>query len=311
MTTRFLLCLTILAISSSHAFGLPEKKTERVDGRPSSAVISGGASNDGGSSTTEVVIVRSPTQINVSIAPEAAHIGKSAEIVIVVNIGSAMLALDRLGNLSPLDELKIPIFTSIARLGQHYQRHFFSGSFADSDIGEYQIFIGYRLRTGTGVITHVTSIGDIIYNVEPIRLKVQSIPAGLTLSRTKNCRFVLCVPGGGEHIAIPYKCELPSCAKTLNSGLYGPNPLAEHGHYSLAARSGDFTIASVKAIDLNGGTNVSVQGLQAGQVIREGEEVWFSLTSGLTGGRQALLQWTIEAEGLGIIFIDTLSFKSN
>lgn len=290
-----LVFLSILAISSSHAFGLPPKKTERVDGRPSTAVISGGASNDGGLTTTDEVSVRFPVEINVSIVPEAEHIKKHVEIVVVVNIGDSMLVLDHLGNLSPLNEMRIPSFKNIT-LGQNNRVQLFRGSFADSDIGEYGIFVGYRLWSALLART----VGDIIYTVEPISLRVQAPPAGLTLYKS-----------WGEYVPIPYKCELPSCVKTKNAGYGGPDPVPTHGRYRLAARPGNFTISSIEAVDLNGATFAFVQGLEVGQIIPDGEEVAFTLVSGLTGGKTALLQWTIEVEGLGIIFIDTLSFKSN
>lgn len=148
---------------------LPVKRTGRVDGIPSNAVISGGTSADGGLTTTNVVNAMSQVSINISITPESEHIGKTGNLVVVVNVGSAMLVLNHLGQWSPLSENNIPFFRSVAKLEQLNHLELFSGAFAESYIGEYNIFTGY-------LVDGSTAIGDIIYNVEPIILKVLPPP---------------------------------------------------------------------------------------------------------------------------------------
>jgi len=118
--------------------------------------------------------------------------------------------------------------------------------------------------------------------------------------------------GGGDYnkISFPYFCERPSCYKQSNVTVLGSSTYT-HQTYKLVAKGKDFTITSVTAVDLNGSTRAWFEGLEEGTIVRAGEEIEFSLVSMLTGGQQALLQWSFEIEGEGVQFINTVSFQSN
>jgi len=113
-----------------------------------------------------------------------------------------------------------------------------------------------------------------------------------------------------DEISFPYFCERPNCFKQVNATVLGTSTYT-HQTYKLVAKGKDFTITSTTATDLNGSTNAWFEGLEEGTIIHDGEELEFSLVSMLTGGHQALLQWSFEVDNEGVQFIDTVSFQSN
>lgn len=80
-------------------------------------------------------------------------------------------------------------------------------------------------------------------------------------------------------------------------------------NYVFIAEGKDFVVASLNAADLNGVVDVWFDGLEEGMIIKANTEVAFSLVSELPAS--GTLQWTIGIEGLGIQFVNTITFSGN
>ena len=118
--------------------------------------------------------------------------------------------------------------------------------------------------------------------------------------------------GGDDYdkINFPYFCKQPGCYKQSNVTVLGSSTYT-HQTYKLVAQGKDFTITSITAVDLNGFTSAWFEGLEEGSIVKAGEEIEFSLVSTLSGGQQALLQWSFEVEDKGVQFVNTVFFQSN
>ncbi len=141
---------------------LPARLTQRVDGRTSTAVISGGVYNSSNALITQVA-APAQVEIGVSIAPEAADVGQSVQILVVIEMAGAMLMVNSSGAILPLDESNLQFFTTRASMSAKEDITLFNGSLGTGDRGAYNIFVGYT-RTGD------TNPGNIIFNAAPISL---------------------------------------------------------------------------------------------------------------------------------------------
>lgn len=144
---------------------LPVRQTMRVDGRPSSAVISGGVYTTANTLTNRAA---APAQLEIgaSIAPEADDVGRSIRILVVVEVGGAMLTVNADGAIVPFDETNLQFFTSRASAATKENLTIFNGVLTAGDRAAYNIFVGY-LRDGD------LNQGNIIYNAEPISLVIE------------------------------------------------------------------------------------------------------------------------------------------
>lgn len=141
---------------------LPVRLTQRVDGRSSTAVISGGIYNSANALATQAT-APAQVEIEVSIAPEPEDVGQSVQILVVVEVGGAMLTVNSAGAILPFDETNLQFFTSREAVAALETFTLFDGVLATGDRGSYNIFVGY-LRTGD------MNQGNIIYNAVPISL---------------------------------------------------------------------------------------------------------------------------------------------
>lgn len=129
------------------------------------------------------------------------------------------------------------------------------------------------------------------------------LPGSLSLETT-SC-FILNSLCDWDPAGIPY-----NRSSTSSVSVAGTNTIS-HGHFRLTARNQDYQVGDVVATDENGVTTAQIDGLESGQVIEAGEQVTFSILSGLTGGQQAKLKYTIDIDGLGRIFTYTINLVSN
>ena len=114
------------------------------------------------------------------------------------------------------------------------------------------------------------------------------------------------------NLSAPYICDLPDCPYMAVGNISSTGALPSSwtfGKIRLKAKSQALRITSVTASDLNGVTTAWVEGLEAGTVIPQGQEVRFTLRSGFKANQQLILKWEIQAEGLGTIFLHTYKMK--
>ncbi|MDP2286054.1 MAG: hypothetical protein Q8L06_18090 [Pseudohongiella sp.] len=144
---------------------LPVRQTMRVDGRPSTAIISGGVYTTANTLTNRAA-APAQLEIEVSIAPEADDVGRSIRILVVVEVAGAMLTVNADGAIVPFDENNLQFFTSRAAAAAKETLTIFNGILTAGDRAAYNIFVGY-LRDGD------LNQGNIIYNAEPISLVIE------------------------------------------------------------------------------------------------------------------------------------------
>jgi hypothetical protein len=144
---------------------LPARLTQRVDGRPSTAVIAGGVYNSA-NALTNLAAAPAQLEISVSITPEADDVGRSIRILVVVEVGGAMLTVNADGAIVPFDENNLQFFSSRASAAAQENLTIFNGTLTAGDRAAYNIFVGY-LRDGD------LNQGNIIYNAEPISLVIE------------------------------------------------------------------------------------------------------------------------------------------
>lgn len=144
---------------------LPARVTTDVNGNPSTAVVSGAASTDGGVTYTNTVTAPQHVNIRINIAPTAAHVGQSAEVVIVVQIGGQLLSLNEDGVFLPFNEYNLVSFRTISELQVNNEMTVFDGVLMPADVGQYIIYAGY--------VPGAFVANNIIYNAEGIDLTVQ------------------------------------------------------------------------------------------------------------------------------------------
>lgn len=145
---------------------LPQKHTERVDGSSSSARIAGGVRLTATEQLTEEFVAPAQVSIMVDIVPEPAHVGRSAALVVAIAVHGELYLLDGSGSLYALDEANVRHFKLISELSTSNSYELFRGVLGILDRGDYEIFVGY-LPEGE------SSLGQIIYSAEPIRLSVR------------------------------------------------------------------------------------------------------------------------------------------
>lgn len=141
------------------------KKTERVDGRSSTAVISGGVFNSQGNLTDRLTAPAS-LSIRVAIEPEPVDVGQSVQILVVVEVAGTLMTLNSSGQILPFNENNLQFFTSRASISAKEEIELFNGVLGTGDRASYNIFVGY-LRTGD------LNQGNIIYNAQPIGLVIE------------------------------------------------------------------------------------------------------------------------------------------
>ena len=112
---------------------------------------------------------------------------------------------------------------------------------------------------------------------------------------------------GFDERTIPYLCVPSNCSKQSSATIIGTNSRT-HGEFKIVAEGKSYKITSISATNVDGNVSASINGLEVGQVIKPNKEVSFTTVSGLTGGAKAVLQWSVEVEGEGVIFTDTISF---
>jgi Tol biopolymer transport system component len=141
------------------------RKTERVDGRPSTAVISGSVFDNSGA-RTERLTAPARLSIKVAIAPEPADIGQALQILVVVEVAGTLLTLNSSGEILPFDESNLQFFSSRASASAKEEIELFNGELGVGDRAAYNIFVGY-LRSGD------LNQGNIIYNAEPVSIVIE------------------------------------------------------------------------------------------------------------------------------------------
>jgi hypothetical protein len=141
------------------------KTTERVDGRSSTAVISGGVFNSQGN-LTDRMTAPANLSIRVAIEPEPADVGQSVQILVVVEVAGTLVTLNSSGQILPFNENNLQFFTSRASISAKEEIELFNGVLGTGDRASYNIFVGY-LRTGD------LNQGNIIYNAQPIGLVIE------------------------------------------------------------------------------------------------------------------------------------------
>lgn len=147
---------------------LASKSVATVGGAASSARIELGTSTDNWLSLTDELQAPGNCQIMAAIQPETAHLGRSANIVVVVSPdgGNTLLAVNNLGQLQPVNTDDVQVFRTISSLQARHEFLLFDGMMDIGDRGTYDLFIGYTPDASRRA-------EDIIYNTAPLRLSVR------------------------------------------------------------------------------------------------------------------------------------------
>jgi len=145
---------------------LPDKLTTRVDGRSSSAKISGSAIQVSSGMFVDRVSAPEQVSIQVNIQPEQAHIGKGASLIVAVSVYGQLFLFDEIGQLHVLDGSNVYVHRAISNLAESNAFELFNGIFGVLDRANYEIYAGYLLDGET-------SLGQVIFNADPIRLSVE------------------------------------------------------------------------------------------------------------------------------------------
>ena len=127
-------------------------------------MIAGGVYNSANALTNRAA-APAELEIGVSITPEADDVGRSIRILVVVEVGGAMLTVNADGAIVPFDETNLQFFTSRAAASVKEDLTIFKGTLGAGDRAAYNIFVGY-LRDGD------LNQGNIIYNAVPISLVI-------------------------------------------------------------------------------------------------------------------------------------------
>lgn len=155
-----------VAITVATGATLPVLTTTTASGATTTAVIAGGITKDNGSSFGSTFAVGDQIQIKGTITPETAHIGQSADVIVVAQVGSSylMVASDGVaawdGN--PANLVKFSTVTLAASNTIDITAAYAGGlTLSAAEKGTYKLFIGYKLASG-----------EIYYNSTAIDLTV-------------------------------------------------------------------------------------------------------------------------------------------
>jgi trimeric autotransporter adhesin len=200
-------------------------------------------------------------------------------------------------------------------------RHLFRARclFSDGSIADVTDLVGWS--TGAEAVATVEKLGERIGEVSTRLQGVATIEAAwndlkattaltvkaLDLELSRNRVFPL--PGLWDLVPLAGACEDEVCID-FSQGSISFGDHVVHGQYRLRAVGAPF-ILRARAMDLNGVTAAWFGGLPAETVLQPGEEIVFTIESGLTGGAEAKLQWNIVIDGLSEQFLHTTYFNSN
>ncbi len=145
---------------------LPKKTTQFVDGRASSAVISGGVYTNQGSTLSDRATAPAHITIRTSIEPESSDIGQSVQFLVVVEVGGNFVTVNSSGAIVPFNEANLQFFASRPTMSAKEEFELFSGVLGTGDRATYNIFLGY-LRSGD------LNPGNIIFNAAPISIIIE------------------------------------------------------------------------------------------------------------------------------------------
>ncbi len=141
--------------------------TVKSGGAATTAVIAGGISADGGLTLTNDVKAPARVDIHAGISPEAAHVGRAAGIVVVLQLlhSNVWLTLTATGGLRPFNSAAIECYKEITALQHYNELSLYSGSLAAAEKGLFHLYIGYAADSSR-------SASDLIYSAEPLVLTV-------------------------------------------------------------------------------------------------------------------------------------------
>jgi len=146
---------------------LTSKTAARTGGVASSARIELGASADRWLTLTDEVQAPAACHIMAAIQPEADHIGRRGNIVLVVSPdgGNTLLAVNARGQLLPFDAASLQVFVTLNQLSARQEISLFNSTMTIADKGNYDLYIGYTPDESLRV-------EDLIYSTIPMRLSV-------------------------------------------------------------------------------------------------------------------------------------------
>ncbi|MEK7259787.1 MAG: multicopper oxidase domain-containing protein, partial [Pseudomonadota bacterium] len=142
--------------------------TVKSGGAATTAVISGAISADGGLSLTSEITAPARVDIHTGISPEAGHIGRTAGIVVVLQLlhSNSWLTLTANGELRPFNSAAIEFYKEITALQNYHEIALYSGTLAATEKGLFHLYIGYAVDGSR-------SASDLIYSAEPLILTVR------------------------------------------------------------------------------------------------------------------------------------------
>lgn len=137
-------------------------------GVASSARMELGTSADHWLSLTGEIQAPATCHIMAAIQPEAAHIGRQGNIVVVVSPdgGNTLLTVNSQGQLLPFNAASLQVFTIIPALSARHEITLFNGTMNNGDRGVYDLYIGYTPEASLRA-------QDLVYSTVPMRLTVR------------------------------------------------------------------------------------------------------------------------------------------
>jgi len=145
---------------------LPQRKSKTTSSALTTAIISGGVSTDGGLTYVEAVTAPQALTLEVSIAPEAEHIGKLGQVLLVVRDTNSDMhySIGVNSEIMPLDLASgtPQVFMFLEALQASNTMMIFDGVFTGTGRASVDIHIGYQ----------VEGSDEIYYNEQPIKLTV-------------------------------------------------------------------------------------------------------------------------------------------
>ncbi|MDO8272258.1 MAG: multicopper oxidase domain-containing protein [Gammaproteobacteria bacterium] len=142
--------------------------TVKSGGAATTAVIAGGISADGGLTLTTEVATPARVDIHASISPEAGHLGRTAGVVVVLQLlhSNSWLTLAANGELRPFNNSAIEFYKEITALQNYNEISLYSGSLATTEKGVFHLYIGYAVDGSRNA-------SALIYSAEPLILTVR------------------------------------------------------------------------------------------------------------------------------------------
>lgn len=163
---RFLTSIYYLRpATNSTPVPLPAKRTERFDGALSSAIIAGGARQAANTPILSEIVAPAVVQVDVSIKPEAVHVGKAVSLFVVVEFDEIQYVFTQSGELHVFTGDNLDSFQQIDALSENQEITLFSGRLEQADRGQYKVFVGYQLGVND-------NINELIYNTQAIEFVV-------------------------------------------------------------------------------------------------------------------------------------------